>query len=540
MRQRADEEGTDLLLVDTGDRIEGNGLYDASRPKGLFQYDIYAEQDVDIICTGNHELYRHYSIERERDTTVPNFKDNYVASNLDYVDYKTGERSPMTQRYRRFKTKNQGLDVIAMGFIFDFTGNANNSVVQPVGKMVQEDWFQEIIKERPDVFVLVGHIGLRMEEWEVIFTALRKENWDTPVAIFGGHAHVRDAVKLDKLSLSMASGRYMETIGWMSIDGIKAKDKGLSAQASPTFTRRYIDNNLYGMYHHTGLNETSFDTKHGKAVSKQIHRARQALMLDDQFGCAPRTYWMSRAKFPSRDNVYTLIQDQVFPDIVVNKDRKDKPRIALTNTGGIRFDIFEGPFTRDSTYTVSPFVSGFRYVPDVPYEIAQRVIGLLNSGSHIFSTQSGAGTEFMGSPEQMNPIPAYMEEQPEGSEDLKYSALELRNVQTPLGPSDDAPELIGGYTTKDDIGKDGDDTVHEALEFHKQPNCIQAEIGFPSSGAHPAEVDVVFTDFIQPWIIPALKFSGGDYSDDDVKEYMEGTFTYKLSQWVSQNWGGNC
>ena len=76
MRKRADDTGADLLLVDTGDRIEGNGLYDASTPKGLFQYDIYAEQNVDIICIGNHELYQAYSADREHNATVPNFREN--------------------------------------------------------------------------------------------------------------------------------------------------------------------------------------------------------------------------------------------------------------------------------------------------------------------------------------------------------------------------------------------------------------------------------------------------------------------------------
>ena len=58
MRQKADDDGVDLLLIDTGDRIEGNGLYDASNPKGKYTYDIFKQQDIDVICTGNHELYQ--------------------------------------------------------------------------------------------------------------------------------------------------------------------------------------------------------------------------------------------------------------------------------------------------------------------------------------------------------------------------------------------------------------------------------------------------------------------------------------------------
>jgi 2',3'-cyclic-nucleotide 2'-phosphodiesterase (5'-nucleotidase family) len=73
MRKRADDEGRDLLLVDTGDRVEGNGLYDASTPKGQYYYDIYREQDVDLLCTGNHELYQAATADGEHERTVPNF-----------------------------------------------------------------------------------------------------------------------------------------------------------------------------------------------------------------------------------------------------------------------------------------------------------------------------------------------------------------------------------------------------------------------------------------------------------------------------------
>lgn len=528
MRKRADDSGSDVLLVDTGDRVEGNGLYDASTPKGVYQYDIYAEQDVDIICTGNHELYQLYSADREHNTTTKNYKNNYVASNLDYLDPETGEQTPMAPRYRKFKTKNQGIEVIAMGFLFDFLGNANNTVVQPVEDTVNEEWFQNVIKERPDIFVIVGHIGLRMEEFEIIFKALRKEDWNTPVAIFGGHAHVRDARSYGSRSLAMASGRYLETIGWMSVDGItKRGDAKTSAEASVTFTRKYIDNNLYGMYYHTGLNETTFHTEHGKNVSKAIEVARTSLGLDYKFGCAPQTYWMTRAKFPHEDSLYTLIQNEVFPDIIVNQDRKNKSRVALMNTGGIRFDIFQGPFTKDSMYIVSPFVSGFRYIPDVPYKVADKVIVLLNSGGTILG--DGLATKYMAIPEQMFPMPlaTATDEDPH---------LELRDIQEPLNGH---PKLISGYITNDDISKDGDDTVHDPISIYPQPNVIQAEINFPKD-SKPEFVDFVFIDFIQPWIIPALKFSGGDYSAADIKEYMNGTFTTKLGEWAIHHWGDDC
>ncbi|KAJ6782195.1 hypothetical protein PWT90_03700 [Aphanocladium album] len=548
LRKHADDKGVDLLLVDTGDRIEGNGLFDASSPKGLFQYDIYREQDVDLICIGNHELYQAYSADRELNTTVPNFKDKYIASNLDVIDPKTGERVPLAQRYKKFTTKNQGIDIVAFGFLFDFTGNANNSFVQKAEDTIKEQWFQDAIKEKVDAFVVIGHVGLRMPEFKTIFTAIRKENWDTPILFFGGHAHVRDARKFDSKSIAMASGRYFETIGWMSADGIKAKPDSIqgdlsTAIAGPKFTRRYMDNNLYGMHYHSGTNASSFDTKQGKRVSKMISRARKALDLDQKFGCAPKTLWMSRAKYPSENSIFSWIENEVFPGIIKHPKRKDKARLGIMNTGGIRFDIFKGPFTRDSTFIVSPFTSGFNYIPDVPYSIAKKIITLLNGADKIFA-EAGRETKFLTIPQQMFTAeeeakfetdveaPTPPKQEPESD----YDYLELRSI----GDDNRDLPLTEGYTTVDDIGKDGDDTVHKAIEFNTVPNCIQSKIGFPKDGSDPETVDLVFLDFVQPWIVIALKFSGGTQGAEDVQKYMDGTFTYKLSEWIAENWKGKC
>lgn len=532
MRRKADEQGVDLLVVDTGDRVEGNGLYDASRPKGQYTYDIFKEQHVDIICTGNHELYLDDTATREWNQTVLNYKDNYLASNLDYIEPKTGEAVPMAPRYKKFQTKNQKLNVVAFGFLFDFTGNANNTIVQPVSKTVKEEWFQNAIREKPDVFVVIGHIGLRMDEIKQIYNEIRKQNWFTPLAFFAGHAHVRDAVSLDAKSFGIASGRYFETIGWMSIDGIAKKAEDIETTAV-SFNRRYIDNNLLGLYHHTGLNESTFPTEHGRNVSKAIAKARTAMDLDQKFGCAPQDYWMARTKYPSNDSVFTLLDRQVLPDIIANESRKDIPRLAIINTGAIRFDIFKGPFTLDTTYIVSPFQSKMAYIPEVPYSAAKKVLPMLNSAGQILD-QPAFDARMMGPPEQWHI-----------SEDIIYPTrpsvrpLLQSDDQRPLGETRDEPDLVRGYTTKDDIGSDGDDAVHAPINFHTQPNCIQAEIGMPAEG-EPEAVDLVFTDFIAPWVIMALKFSGGDYNQTSVQLWDEAAFTDMVAGWIKRNWKGKC
>ncbi|KKA29825.1 hypothetical protein TD95_000427 [Thielaviopsis punctulata] len=538
MRRKADDLGADLLLIDTGDRVEGNGLYDASSPKGLYTYDIYRQQDVDILSVGNHELYQRETADREQTIQVPNFKDNYVSSNLDYVDPETGEQRPFAQRYKRFKTKNRGIDVLAFGFIFDFTGNQNNTVVQRTEDTIKEKWFQDAIRLKPDIFVVFGHVGLRMPELKAVYTAIRKQNWHTPIAIFAGHAHVRDALSYDSKAFAMASGRYFETVGWMSIDGLQKSTtgEGIEAASSVSFTRRYLDNNLFGYYYHTGLNESTFPTEKGLATSKMVYEARTALKLNEKYGCAPRSLWMSRVPYPHKNSIYSWFANESLSGIFYNAKRADKPRMGFLNTGGVRFDIFRGLFTSDSLYNVSPFTSRIVYLSDVPYEIASKILAILNNSGPIFNAASVRDCKHMAPPE------VWAGKNLQRSRPNEASArMHAAGDQIPMGHAqpEPSPELTAGYTTQDDIGTDGDDTVHSPIEYFNAPNCIQATTGF-SEDVPPEAVDVVFIDFLTPWVLAATKFAGGDYTDKDVKMYSEGTFSENLGEWIKKNWQGDC
>jgi hypothetical protein len=534
MREKADAIGVDLLLVDTGDRIEGNGLYDASDPKGKYTSDIFKGQDIDIICPGNHELYQIASGAREYDVTVPNFKGKYIASNLDYIDPKTGEQVPMAQRYRKFTTKNQGIRVLAFGFLFDFTGNANNTVVQPVEETIKEQWFQDAIREKVDLFVVAGHVTLPGREYKAIFRAIRSQNWDTPIQFFGGHSHIRDFHKYDSKAYGLQAGRYMETIGWMSIEVIKKKSGEIEesqSSAGISFERRYIDNNLFGYHYHTGLNATTFPTDHGLNISTSIYKARQALDLDHNFGCAPKDLWMSRAPYPSEDSLYTWLENEVVPDVVVNPERKDVPTLAITNTGAMRFDIFKGAFTRDATYIISPFVSKYRYIKDVPYESAKRVLTIINNAGQVLSTPELDFSQ-LAPPEQLSirtsPSPSPPSYQPNNN-----------NLQSPLLSSPNHPHLLPGYTTKDDGGDEGDDTLHTPITFYRVPNVIQSALSLPADH-DPDVVDLVFIDFIEPWVLAALRFTGQGYGASDVAVYRNETLTELMAKWIMKNWGKDC
>ncbi|KAF4762181.1 hypothetical protein HAV15_006921 [Penicillium sp. str.  len=491
MREKVEAQGQDLLVIDTGDRVEGNGLYDSSEPKGIYLSDILQHQHIDLLTSGNHELYKQNTSEAELLVTVPNFRGNYLASNIDIIHPTTKELVPLAPRFKK--------EYLLLS--------------KRIGS-------QEAIRDKEvDLFLVIGHVPVHSPEYRAIFKEIRGIRWDTPIQFFGGHQHVRDYAQYDSKAFGLASGRFMETVGFMSIDGLASKTSQQSA-AGPVFKRRYIDNNIFSYYHHTGLDQKTFPTEKGLNVSRLIAKARTDLHLDQIHGCAPHDLWMSRVKYPDPSSIYTWLETQVLGDLR-DETRGDTPRVAIINTGAMRFDIFKGPFTQDSTFIVSPFTSTFRYVKDVPYDKAQLIVEVLNEQPQVLSTDESSLTT-LGPLEQL----AY-------PEDVIAQKWASASGQIPMS----GPELVPGYTTKDDAGTDGDDTIHAPINFYRVPNCIQA-LKSANASETPKTVDLVYLDFIEKYIILAAKFAGLDV--DIAKESDVYTpnvsLTNLILDWVKKNW----
>ena len=526
-------------MIDTGDRVEGNAIYDSSKPRGKFTYEIAKEQSIDLISSGNHELYKANTAEGEYFHTVPDFKGNYLASNLDIYNPRSGKLEPLAPRFKKFTTKNQGIRILAFGFLFDFTGNANNTVVQRVEDTVKEEWFKESLRDEDlDLIIVFGHVDIRSTEYKLLFSTIRSAQWDTPIQFFGGHSHIRDYKIFDSKSVALESGRYMETLGFMSIDGLSTggtKERTPVPQKSKiTFSRRYIDNNLYSLRHHSNRDTKTFPTDHGEKVSKAIGDARKSLGLGKRYGCAPQDYWVSRRPYPHNESIFTWIEEQLLPQSIGESARIKKGRKALviTNTGAIRFDIFKGTFTKDTKFLVSPFTSAIRYVKDVPYKAANQVLKLLNNEGPII-------VDMMNNNAFLQPPEVFAARYRPGilsSQDHVFSKAK-EHAQAPM-TTDEDPRPFPGYTTKDDAGEDGDDTVHERINFYNVPNCIQSTVGFKQTDDHePDTVDLMYNEFIEKWILLALEYVGQKYTSDDTEVFADGKrFTDIMTDWVEKHW----
>jgi len=230
-----------------------------------------------------------------------------------------------------------------------------------------------------------------------------------------------------------------------------------------------------------------------------------------------------------QENIYSLLETALSA-VVVNESRAEIPRFIIINTGSIRFDLVEGPFTYDDSFIVSPFTDGFQFLPEVPYELASQVLAILNSGAYEKKRSIDDGDHsghnhaedyaaFTGADSCLDPILGHISSQ--------QSSLTTRSNTSTRGiVRRQSTSLVPGYTTTDDFGTTGDDTPHTEIPYYDQPNDLQANASFPANGTLPSTVDLVFLDFIgEDYVIPALQGLGANYTVADLTYYLPESFT---------------
>ncbi|KAH6604232.1 hypothetical protein Trco_007678 [Trichoderma cornu-damae] len=526
MKQTAGNMGVDLLLVDTGDLHDGNGVSDATKIDGTSSMPIFNEIDYDLLTVGNHELYVSEVAYQMSTTWARKWGDRYVTSNVKVMDPATGKYEYLGATHRYFTTK-KGLRVMAFGLLFDFTGNSNASQVLKAADVVKEPWFGEALaaKEPVDVFVLFGHNPVRQTDssstFSVLFGEIRKLHPTTPVQILGGHSHIRDFAVYDDNAVGIESGRYCETLGWMSMTGFSSGNSGYNGVKNPhgvanptrparpgakspfVYSRRYLDWNRRTFIYHTKQTEKAFDYGSGLRVTGELTEVREELKLGDVYGCAPQTWCISCVPFENSTNIFPGVIVPAVSSVVVNKTRADKSRLIIGNTGAIRFDLHQGPFTYDDNFIVSPFRDVFLYVPDVPYDLAKTILPKLNKGPvnkrHLATM----------------PVPR------DSCTDPSLGYLTRREMRESHGVVRRQEIVTSGYVTTDDWGSDGDDTEHSHIPNYSLPGYWQAQANFPE-GKDPEAVDLIFFDFIESLVLADL---GANYTAAMVSCYIDCSFT---------------
>ncbi|KAK1622631.1 calcineurin-like phosphoesterase [Colletotrichum phormii] len=560
MRQKAKDLDVDLLVVDTGDLHDGAGISDATGVStyangtgvnGQLSNTIFENIDYDVLAIGNHELYVSAIAYETFSQFAKVYGDRYLTSNVQIRNPSTGALETIGKQYRYFTTP-KGLRIMAFGVLFDFTGNSNASVVTKAATMVEQQWFLDAVDytEPIDLFLVIGHNPVRPTQssstLKTVFDAIRAVKPDTPIQFFGGHTHIRDFAVYDDKSTALESGRYCETVGWLSLSGVKSDSykgavypKGVphpsqkaiemtagttaaTGNSSITYSRRYLDwNTLTFEYHAVGSQLKAFNTTKGLAVSANITATRKKLNLTSLYGCAPQTWCIACVPYMSAGSIYSLLTTALAATIVTEA-RKATPRIILANTGHIRFDLAQGPFDYDSSFIVSPFTDGFQYIPDVDWSLARQVLAGLESGGFPSKRRRSLASDSFGF-SQVNPALSAVDSciDPHVTNDhfSKRSYAGGRIVRRQA--------VTPGYTTTDDFGTDGDDTVHSEIPTYDYPDFFQANGSFPTSGelADDEKIDLIFLDYVAGSVVSVLKSLGGNYTSADVSYYLPSTFT---------------
>ena len=55
-------------------------------------------------------------------------------------------------------------------------------------------------------------------------------------------------------------------------------------------------------------------------------------------------------------------------------------------------------------------------------------------------------------------------------------------------------------------------------------------------GQDDETVDLVYNEFVQPWIVTTLQYLGLKITEDDTEVYVQEMITDTITDWVSENW----
>lgn len=521
MRLQADLENRDLLVVDTGDKHDGNGLGDVSSLNGEYSSAIFARQQYDLLSIGNHELYNSTITEHEFTEIVPLFGDRYVCTNVEYV-HGDGSTIPFGNRYRIWHSKNQGKKILGLGFLFDFQRDNERAKVTPISELVTLAWFKQLFssfqEQDIDLVLIIGHIPVSHDwvEFQLLHKFVRSYFPHKPILYFGGHSHIRDFVQMDSTSFGLQSGRYCETVGWLSVQDLSSDCLQVD--------RKYIDFNTHSFIHHSNQSRAQFKTINGTKTTEDLNSISEELELNQVYGSVPQSYMMNSYPVTSSNSLLNFLLNKVLPKLVSEKGLVDdalESRIIIINTGSIRYDLYKGPFTKNSRYIVSPFQNKWKYIPSVPKDIALQIEQILNDEQYIILE-----VDLLRKNELKERF----------FTKLRGPNTKYEDLGTYLPNNDNYFEFrrkTYGYVTHDDFGIEGDDTVHRAFPYYREPNVVQSVEGDEDY------MDVIYYDFIEPHIIFALDSLNYTTSKTHVYNSLSGEYNVGqlLQNYIQETWG---
>jgi 2',3'-cyclic-nucleotide 2'-phosphodiesterase (5'-nucleotidase family) len=366
LREACNLQEKDLFFVMNGDFIDGTGL---STYPPVHLTPILEQMPWDALNIGNHELYKnstvHY-ITRENGF-VDHWDGGYLTSNTLLIE--TNETRPIGERYKfmtgafdlnegRNGTVQKNSTILTFGFLYNFLGHCEMTIVEKVEEVVESEWFQDVLngKDREfDAIVVLAHMGANDPLTDIILDKIRDIcGAEMPVQFITGHTHKRMNVTLDAYSESFEAGKFLDTVGFVSF----SLNNSASALASnANFRHEFIDANIKVMKNVLGVPDTdTFVTPNGRELTEMIKVSQEATGLFVEMGCSPKTYYLSNG-LDKEDSLWgfyadTVIREQLFSERVRGFSTQ---KLFIQNPGGFRYNLFQGIVNVNDLVSMSPY-----------------------------------------------------------------------------------------------------------------------------------------------------------------------------------------
>jgi 2',3'-cyclic-nucleotide 2'-phosphodiesterase (5'-nucleotidase family) len=143
----------DFFMVMNGDFMDGTGL---STTPPEYLTPLLATMPFAIINLGNHELYHEETVAWIKSEFIPHWRGHYLTSNTLWRPTK----QPLGSRYVFLEGSHSTL--LAFGFLYNFQGNAKNTIVENVQDVVQQAWFLSVLARTDayDAILVMAHVSL--------------------------------------------------------------------------------------------------------------------------------------------------------------------------------------------------------------------------------------------------------------------------------------------------------------------------------------------------------------------------------------------
>ncbi|KAJ3251271.1 hypothetical protein HDU77_006002 [Chytriomyces hyalinus] len=479
MRLIADKKNAELFVIDSGDWHDGTAYGDKTNPVGKLTDPLLSQIDYDVISIGNHEMYINATVNQVYNNVVPRFPERFLTGNVQYIK-PDGSVVDFSQRVRKFKGS-KGSKVTAFGFVYsDFMKQppAANSIETKVTDEVNKPWFTEAIQDKPDFFLLVGHIALRATsgttdknvapDWAAVIKSIRAVHATVPIVVFGGHYHIRDFMFMGENVYGLTSGRYLETLGFLSLN--KNGEKS-------SVDRRYLDVNVNTLNYHLGHDENfalGSSTEKGKKMNQAIIEAGIITNASQVIGYAPHDYYLSRVPATNEYSAAYLWESMVYK--TYQKPAPANPAYFVSNRGTLRSDIFGGPFTVNDAFMALPFANKVLVVENVDFTVIAGFKAWFNKFNKHTKRATCKGTPGLVTVDDLSPI------------------------------------------------SDGEDTAHCPYDNFSNPaKGLYSPIELPANSTQ--KWDLVFCDYVAPDVVDALASFGVTAKLGSIPEYIPGKYS---------------